>query len=366
VGSFIFIDDGLLQIQVKEISADGVSLVCDIINSGALGSKKGVNLPDVDVDLPALSEKDQSDIKFAVSQNVDMVFASFIRKASDIAEVRACLGEEGKHIQIIAKIENHEGVRNFDEILEVTDGVMVARGDLGIEIPAEKVFLAQKMMIAKCNLAGKPVICATQMLETMTTNPRPTRAEASDVANAVLDGADCVMLSGETAKGAYPTETVDMMGRICVEAESAAFFSDLTSAVRAHYLEQDLADVRTTTSHTAANAANELKAGAIIVLSRTGTTARLIAQCRPNCPILVVTRDPRAARRSHLYRGCYPLHYPLEKDAAKSFDVDVEARLAFGLSYLKSEGHIHDGATVVVVHGDSSESLPNNMRFVSA
>jgi pyruvate kinase len=264
VGRIIYVDDGILSFEVIEV-LDDKTVRARCLNNGSISSKKGVNLPKTDVDLPPLSEKDKNDLRFGVKNNVDMIFASFIRQGSDIKAIREVLGEAGKEIQIIAKIENQQGVNNFDAILKETDGVMVARGDLGIEIPPAQVFIAQKMMIAKCNIAGKPIICATQMLESMTNNPRPTRAEVSDVGNAVLDGADCVMLSGETAKGKYPREAVAMMHETCLLAETAISYISSFNDLRG------LAPKPTSTTETCAiaavSASLEQNAGAILVLS---------------------------------------------------------------------------------------------------
>lgn len=263
-GRTIYVDDGILAFEVLKV-VDEKTLRCRCINNGRISSKKGVNLPKTDVDLPALSEKDQNDLRFGVKNNVDMVFASFIRRGEDIKDIRRVLGEDGKDIQIIAKIENQQGVNNFDEILKETDGVMVARGDLGIEIAPAQVFIAQKMMIAKCNRAGKPVICATQMLESMTNNPRPTRAEVSDVGNAVLDGADCVMLSGETAKGNYPKESVAMMHDTCSLAEVAIPYVSLFNDMRA--TTKKPVSLLESAAMSAVSTSLEMNAGAILVLT---------------------------------------------------------------------------------------------------
>eukprot|EP00301_Raphidiophrys_heterophryoidea_P018498 c3492_g1_i1.p1 GENE.c3492_g1_i1~~c3492_g1_i1.p1 ORF type:complete len:538 (+),score=160.64 c3492_g1_i1:95-1708(+) len=345
VGSLVFIDDGLISLRVEAINEK--SLTTRVINTGALGSKKGVNLPGVRVDLPALSEKDRKDLRFAVEQGVDMIFASFIRKAEDVHEVRECLGSDGAHIKIVSKIENQEGVQNFDQILAVTDGIMVARGDLGIEIPYEKVFVAQKMMISKCNLAGKPVICATQMLESMIQNPRPTRAEVSDVANAVLDGADCVMLSGETAKGAYPVEAVSMMAQICTEAESAVHYKMLKNTLMRSV--PGSLDNSEPVAMSVVIAASSHDCKCIVTLTHSGESARLISKFRPKCPIIVVSREAHILRQVHLHRGCFPVYYPEPRHESR--DVDMDNRHQFGMQAALDEGFVNPGDTVIVTYG---------------
>ncbi|XP_058972061.2 pyruvate kinase PKM-like [Pocillopora verrucosa] len=359
-GGIIFVDDGLISLKVVEIGSNYLQV--EVLNDAKLGSKKGVNLPNVEVDLPAVSEQDKKDILFGVKHEVDMIFASFIRKAQDIHDIRDLLGSKGQNIKVIAKIENHEGVKKFDEIMEAADGIMVARGDLGIEIPPEKVFLAQKMMIGRCNKNGKPVICATQMLESMIKNPRPTRAESSDVANAILDGADCVMLSGETAKGTYPVQAIAMMHKICREAEAAIYHRQLFDDLR-HTMNR-VADTHETTAIAAVAASFTANAACIVCLTHTGKTAEVVSRFRPRCPIIVVTRDARVARQMHLYRGCFPLIY--DKPPKDNVLEEHDERLEFALDMGKRMGFMKLGNTFVFVSGwKAGAAHTNTIRILT-
>ncbi|KAK3346581.1 pyruvate kinase [Lasiosphaeria hispida] len=365
-GRIIYVDDGVLAFDVIEI-VDEKTIKVKARNNGFISSRKGVNLPNTDVDLPALSEKDKNDLRFGVKNNVDMVFASFIRRGQDIKDIREVLGPEGKHIQIIAKIENRQGLNNFAEILAETDGVMVARGDLGIEIPAAEVFAAQKKIIAMCNVAGKPAICATQMLESMIKNPRPTRAEISDVGNAVTDGADCVMLSGETAKGSYPNEAVREMSETCLKAENTIpyvnHFEELCT------LAKRPVSIVESCAMSAVRASLDLNASAIFVLSTSGDSARLLSKYRPVCPIIMITRNPSASRYGHLYRGVYPFLFPEAKpDFTKvNWQEDVDRRIKWGLSHAIDLNILTSGETVVVVQGwKGGMGNTNTMRIVKA
>jgi pyruvate kinase len=301
VGDSIMVDDGLLSFRVIEIGVDWVK--CKLENSGTLGETKGINLPGNKVNLPALTEKDRTDILFGIEQGVDFIAASFIRKASDVQEIRKVLGDSG--IKIISKIENQEGLDNFDAILKESDGIMVARGDLGVEIPIEEVLRAQKMMIKKCNFVGKPCITATQMLESMIFNPRPTRAEATDVSNAVFDGSDCVMLSGETAKGAYPIKAVQMMVRLCRAAEADISYAELYAWLRKHV--HLPIPVNEAIASCAVKTAWDVQAACIVALTETGAMGRALAKYRPIPPVIAIASIPQVARQLQISRGIHPL-----------------------------------------------------------
>ena len=300
-GMRVLLDDGNISLEVLEVGETDVR--CRVLNSGRISDRKKVNLPDAAVSLPALSEKDIEDIRFGVRYGVDFIAASFIRKEADVLSIRRVIEEAGGSIHTISKIESREGVANLDEILRVSDGLMVARGDLGVEIPPEEVPIIQKHMIEKCNRLGKPVITATQMLESMVTRPRSTRAEASDVANAIFDGTDAVMLSAETAAGKYPVESVAIMARIAERAEAALRYEELLARRRT-------VAARTVTdaiSSATCGMANDLGAAAILTATESGHTARMVAKYRPRAPILAATTHPEVMRKLLLVWGVYPV-----------------------------------------------------------
>ncbi|EPY35506.1 pyruvate kinase [Angomonas deanei] len=359
-GGYVYIDDGILILQVQS-REDDQTLKCVVLNAHSVSDRRGVNLPGCEVDLPAVSEKDRIDLQFGVEQGVDIIFASFIRTADQVKEVRRALGPKGQDIMIVSKIENHQGVQNIDAIIENSDGIMVARGDLGVEIPAEKVVVAQKLLISKCNVAGKPVICATQMLESMTYNPRPTRAEVSDVANAVFNGADCVMLSGETAKGKYPNEVVQYMARICVEAQSAT--NEYVTFDSVKKLQRVPMSSEEAVCSSAVNSVYEIEAKALIVLSNSGKSARLVAKYRPNCPIICVATRLTTCRQLNITHGVESVFYDTDKNG---MDNEKELRVSAGIEFAKRRGYVASGDRTVVIHADHKvKGYANQTRIVT-
>ena len=337
VGSSILIDDGLIGMQVERI--DGADIVCRVLNGGVVSNNKGVNIPNAHLSMPFISEKDHQDILFAIKNGYDFIAASFTRCADDIMQIRHILQENNCHtINIIAKIENMEGVENIDEILRVVDGVMVARGDLGVEVPLEDVPSLQKKLIQRGIAAGKPVITATQMLDSMIKNPRPTRAEATDVANAIYDGTSAIMLSGETAVGAYPVEAVETMVRIALRAEAdmdyIRRFSRDTSAST---------DVTNAISHATVTSAHDLNASAIITVTKSGSTARILSRYRPACVIVGCTTEKHVWRQLALSWGTVPLMIAEESNTDDLFEHAVDAAVQNGL--------VHDGELVVLTAG---------------
>ncbi|CAF2037183.1 hypothetical protein BRARA_I00753 [Brassica rapa] len=366
-GHTILCADGSISLAVLSCDPKAGTVRCRCENTAMLGERKNVNLPGVVVDLPTLTEKDVEDIlKWGVPNKIDMIALSFVRKGSDLVNVRKVLGSHSKSIMLMSKVENQEGVLNFDDILRETDAFMVARGDLGMEIPIEKIFLAQKMMIYKCNLAGKPVVTATQMLESMIKSPRPTRAEATDVANAVLDGTDCVMLSGESAAGAYPEIAVKTMAKICIEAESSLDYNTIfKEMIRATPLPMSTLE---SLASSAVRTANKARAKLIIVLTRGGTTAKLVAKYRPAVPILSVVvpvftsdtfnwscSDESPARHSLIYRGLIPV---LAEGSAKATDSEsTEEIIESALKSATEKGLCNHGDAVVALHRIGAASV---------
>lgn len=336
-GQIILLADGSISMEVLEVTDTEVK--CRVLNGGVLQDRKKINLPGCTLSLPALSEQDVADITFGIENGVDFIAASFIRKAQDVLQIREVIENLGAKTPIIAKIESGEGVENIDAILKVADGVMVARGDLGVEIPAEEVPLIQKLIIGKANRLGKPVITATQMLESMVSSPQPTRAEASDVANAILDGSDAVMLSAETAMGQYPVEAVSCMARIAKRTESA-----LTYGPRLKSKElEDHASITDAMSYATCTAARSLKAAAILVSTNSGFTARMVAKNRPEAPIIAVTSNEAVVRQLLLVWGVFPQWARGTANTDEMIDLVVETAL--------NRGYIKEGDLVMITAG---------------
>ncbi|CAD2073415.1 pyruvate kinase [Jeotgalicoccus coquinae] len=339
-GDFILLDDGLVELQIDELNKETGIITTTVKNNGLLKNKKGVNVPGVSVKLPGLTDKDKDDVKFGIEQGVDFIAASFVRRSQDVLEIRELLEtNNGEFIKIIPKIENQEGIDNIDEILKISDGLMVARGDLGVEIAPETVPMMQKELIRKCNLLGKPVITATQMLDSMQTNPRCTRAEASDVANAIYDGTDAVMLSGETAAGAYPVEAVLTMAKIAVSAEEAQDYKKLLSDRTKSTQTNMVTAIGVSVAHTALN----LQCKAIVAATESGHTARMIAKYRPHANIVAVTPYGHVARQLNLVWGVNPIVKEAEKDTDDLLNTSVMATL--------EKGYANEGDLIIITAG---------------
>lgn len=337
-GSKILINDGLIELEVNKIQ--GTNIKCTILNGGTISNNKGVNVPGTITNLPSLTEKDIEDIKFGIENDFDFIAASFVRKAADVIEIKKILDKNKGHaIKVIAKIENREGIENIDEIIKVSDGIMVARGDLGVEIPVQDVPIVQKSLIEKCYMNGKPVITATQMLDSMIRNPRPTRAEASDVANAIYDGTSAIMLSGETAAGSYPIEAIETMARIADRAEESINYAEKFSKT----VFNNIGSVTNAISHATCTTAQDLKAAAIITFTHTGNTARMISKFRPKCPIIATCVSKTVQRQLSLSWGVVPYLVKEVTGTDDIFDVGVEKAL--------ESGRVKNGELVVITAG---------------
>jgi pyruvate kinase len=337
VGDRLLLADGLMEIVVRKIW--GHDVTCDVVTGGVLTSNKGINMPTGTLKAPSLTEKDKADLLFGLDCDVDYVALSFVRSAADIQEIKAIIGDYGKNTPVIAKIEKHEAVENIDEILTATDGIMVARGDLGVEIPLDQVPYIQKRLVRKANEAGKPVIIATQMLRSMVASPRPTRAEAADVANGVLDGADAIMLSEETASGEYPVLAVEFMVRIADSAEAHYPHQKYLAMLKASSVSKSVA-------HAACTLAEQLDAAAIVATTRSGATARHISHFRPSAPIVALSPDQRAVRELCLYWGCLPSFQSVKHDNDEL--IETAPRMALETEY------VAPGDRVVITAGRST------------
>ena len=324
VGTRVLIDDGLLAMEVVRIE-NGTDIVCSVTNGGVLGNRKGISVPEVDLQMPSIGEKDRSDIIFGIEQGIDLIAASFVCRPSDVLTIRKlCADNGGSHVQIFSKIENRMGVDNFDDILKVSDGIMVARGDLGVEVDMEEVPVLQKQFIHKCNVAAKPVITATQMLDSMIRNPRPTRAEASDVANAIIDGTDAIMLSGETAAGKYPVEAVNTMVRIASYIETRGLRHNGETIQHDVVKASSVRTVANAVSYACCAMAEDLGAAAIITPSNSGTTARMVARFHPDCPVIAPTTSEHTYHQLGLCYGVVPARMEMSENTDEMINTAVD------------------------------------------